>query len=484
MVFFGRGKTMIKASIYNFKRVFAASAILMIIIGLGGYVFAQQPPELAPDDDEAAIEWRRELYQRLEAHRRAVSLAMAQRKRIFARTWNISRFDSDFDSQWQGAIVASDGNLYFAVSSHSLRRGGAVFRLDVQTGEIRQLCNDISRICGEDPTRQTPQGLLPTQAFEVNGVVYWGTHFSAASPNAMMNYSGGYVVGYDIENDEWRNLGIIRENYAIDAISADEQRNRLYITVSPLPHNAGRASYLYGIDLENKDKRNLGVIGYGGYYRAIWVDREGNCWIGGNAGSLLKYILADGEIEGFPNALPYLRTDMGFTDGNAANQTQRSMNWARRTPGGNMAIFTMYGGVGLYTFDPRNIGGRWGSGFQWVTDIGVTGMGAALGGERFYFIKETSVPGEDFQLLHLHSIDYTGRTRRGIVDHGAIRDNDGRVPVTIHSMALGEGDRLYIIGEWITRDGDSTIMDYDEAGRRIPWGTAIMLGEIRLTDRD
>ncbi|HEX9617791.1 MAG TPA: hypothetical protein VGA03_10275, partial [Anaerolineales bacterium] len=62
----------------------------------------------------------------------------------------LNEIKPDYDGQWQGITVASDGNCYFGSSTHSYRHGAGFFRFDPRTRELTILADDMTTICGED----------------------------------------------------------------------------------------------------------------------------------------------------------------------------------------------------------------------------------------------------------------------------------------------------------------------------------------------
>src|SRR5512135_2543446 len=101
--------------------------------------------------------------------------------RASMRTFPLNTYKRELDGQWQGIRLASDGNVYFASSSHSAHHGGSFFEYDTRTGKITELVHDITEICGEDP-QTNPQGKIHNDIVESNGWLYMATHYAADKP--------------------------------------------------------------------------------------------------------------------------------------------------------------------------------------------------------------------------------------------------------------------------------------------------------------
>jgi hypothetical protein len=66
---------------------------------------------------------------------------VAGEKTLVVKSWNLCEYQSDLDGQWIGSIAASDGNCYFASSSHSSRTSAHFFKFDPGTEKITLLCD-------------------------------------------------------------------------------------------------------------------------------------------------------------------------------------------------------------------------------------------------------------------------------------------------------------------------------------------------------
>ena len=201
-----------------------------------------------------------------------------QRVRSFA----LNGYKRELDGQWQGIRLASDGNVYFASSSHSAHVGGAFFKYDTTTGKVTELVHEITDVCGED-VQTNPQGKIHSDIVEANGWLYMATHFASEKPGAYATWTGSHALGYEIATGKMRDYGVIRPNYtAYSAVGVDPKRNYLYVYL--LSHDARQEAHVYRIDTVSGDKVDLGAVsapGGGGFDKGsfwMFVDRRGDAW--------------------------------------------------------------------------------------------------------------------------------------------------------------------------------------------------------------
>src|SRR4051794_12896131 len=93
--------------------------------------------------------------------------------RLIARTYN-SGFELAHDT-YNGLSAASDGKIYYVLSSESYLTGAQMFVFDPTTDRIRHL-GDITEACGEKGKRSIAQGKSHVNFIEANGKLYFATH--------------------------------------------------------------------------------------------------------------------------------------------------------------------------------------------------------------------------------------------------------------------------------------------------------------------
>jgi len=390
------------------------------------------------------------------------------------QTFPLDDYKRELDGQWEGIRLASDGNVYFASSSHSAHHGASFFKYDTTTGLVTELVHEITDICGED-VQTNPQGKIHSDIVEANGWLYMATHFAAEKPGAWATWTGSHALGYELATGNWRDYGVILPGYtAYSAVGVDAARNYLYVFLTG--QTAGQASYIYRIDTVTGDKTNLGQVGApsnggGGYdFASYWtfVDQRGDVWFSvKNQGGDLQQIHGDtGVIEVHPNALPPLvRWDTNQLETDPTLQSSRHINWMQPLDGDH-ALLTMWtsGGM-LYKFDSTQ---PMASAFTAIKHIGYNYLGGiALGGNRvFYYQRENRGFGNQDapQNFHLLSVSLDETAGYPITDHGLMVDPDGRKAWRIPGMMTDGLGHVYMIGDWWTISGDVGTWRYDWNG--------------------
>ena len=189
------------------------------------------------------------------------------------QSFALNKYKRELDGQWQGIRLASDGNVYFASSSHSAHHGASFFKYDTTTGQVTELVHEITDICGED-VQTNPQGKIHSDIVEANGWLYMATHFAAEKPGAYETWTGAHALGYELATGKWRDYGVILPGYtSYSAIGVDPARHYLYVFLTG--QTAGQAAYMYRINTVTGDKTNLGQVSApsdGGYDYLVLLD--------------------------------------------------------------------------------------------------------------------------------------------------------------------------------------------------------------------
>jgi hypothetical protein len=359
-------------------------------------------------------------------------------------------FPRDLDGQWQGSIFASDGNCYFASSSHSSRRGAIFCKYDPRTARITVLADDITTVCNEDPAKTPPQGKIHSPFVEANGWIYLLTHLANYWAEGCNNYTGAHVVGYELATGRFRDFGVIHPRYSgYSAIAVDPVRNCIYAFVTPFAaedkNNGG--SHIYRIDIATGKKQDLGQIGKRGstsFY--FFLDDQGNCWssLNGSNGNLYRIRRDSDTIEVFENVLP--RRGQSTTQP-STRPAARYWTWAAPMDGGRRGLILHEGA--LWVFDPSKDPSS-PEAFKLLNRIGGAGLGTALAGGRVYFSQ-----GRRGGLVSLKSVALTPDAT--VIDHGIIVDQDGRSPLPsrLEQLAADGKGLVFMTGDWsVLNDGE------------------------------
>lgn len=413
------------------------------------------------------------------------------------RVWTLSmnKICKEWDGQWQGMAVASDGACYFGSSTHSKGHGAGFHKFDPATWRHTMLAEDMTYVCGEQDT-PSQQGKVHSPVVECDGWLYFTTHLSNYWKEGIENYTGAHVMGYCLATGEFRDLGIVKPRYSIySAIGVDPERKKLYVFVVPFLEELYESDgcHLYSVDIATGEKEDLALVVPGRKGAAFWffVDNRGDVWFSlwkkhydydGDRGNLYVWRAEDKKLETFADVLPKGRLIDGTPVTDETLLSQRCWTWVSPLPGREKCYFTMGclggGDERLWRFDPsKDIAS--GEAFEEVASVGSTYFESAVGGDRFYFIQyedlqdartlfsederevDPESPGYVDRKLHLRSISLKeGDDPNVITDHGPVVDAEGRAARMIMSMAADDKGRVYTYGSWHVKSFKEATLQY------------------------
>jgi hypothetical protein len=408
---------------------------------------------------------------------------------------SMNKICKEWDGQWQGMTVASDGNCYFSSSTHSKGHGAGFHKFNPETYEHTMLAEDMTYVCGEESTG-SQQGKIHSPVVECDGWLYFTTHLSNYWKEGIEKYTGAHALGYELSTGKFRDFGIVKPRYSIySAIGVDPVRKKLYVFVVPfLPElYESDGCHLYSIDIASGEKQDLGLVVKGRRAASFWfyVDNNGNVWFTlwkkhytyeNDRGNLYVYRPDKGMIDTYVDVLPKGKLIDGTPVTDEYNLSQRAWTWLQALPGRGKCYFTM-GALGggderLWLFDPsKKI--ETGEAFQELASIGSNYFQTAVGGNRLYFVQyadlndERALFSEDVReidpsskeyverKLHLRSISLEeGKDHNSITDHGEIVDQDGRAARMIMSMTADDKGRVYMYGSWHVKSFKEATLQY------------------------
>lgn len=370
--------------------------------------------------------------------------ASAAPRRVRLANHALNRHIRLLDGQWQGMILASDGNIYVGGGSHNPDLGAAFFRYEPKTGMLKLLVENITLVCGEDPTKTPPQGKIHSPIVEQDGWLYFGTHLANYTEEGRKAYTGAHLLGYQLATGKFRDFGVVHPNYTnYCCLGIDAARKRIWFYVTPFYDGDG--SHLYQVDIASGKKHDAGLVApwrnrkdHGPPSFACFVDGRGDCWLTTrNDRTLYVGRAATGKVEAFPDAIPEAAIAAGTRD-----------PWkAARPLDADRALIVMAGK--MWTFDAREAP-RGPKTFTPLCDVDPLQRIEcfALGGGRFYWTlrEKPDAP------LRLMSAALAKPTEH--FDHGEITDEAGRKPMWAGDLTTDGKGTLYMVGRWGVSEAD------------------------------
>jgi hypothetical protein len=407
-------------------------------------------------------------------------------RKLIARTWN-SGFELAHDT-YNGMSAASDGKIYYVLSSESIDTGAQVYSFDPATSKITHL-GDLTEACGEKGLKTIVQGKSHVKFVESKGKLYFSTHLGyyditdgmetpGKPPAGYKPYPGGHLLSVDMKTGKFEELALAPNGEGILTTNMDTQRGRLYGLTWP-------TGYFFRYDLAKKEMKNLGPFcekgenGKGQSFRTICrsiaVDpTDGSAYFSVSTGDILRYRYDKDAVETV--AGDNLRKDyFGLYD--PTSPGHMGYNWRQVIwcPTDKM-FYGVHGNSGyLFRFDPRSetveVLDRLTSepskrsgmfdqfsygylGFELGPDhrtlYYLTGGPVYVDGKRVRG-KESTAKGESKGIEDLHLITYDIPTAK-YQDHGAIFLPNGDRPEYVNSIAVGKDGTVYTLCR-ITENG-------------------------------
>ncbi|MBQ3821052.1 MAG: hypothetical protein II809_06270 [Bacteroidales bacterium] len=416
----------------------------------------------------------------------------AMKNKVYSISMN--KICKEWDGQWQGMAVASDGNCYFGSSTHAKSHGAGFHKFDPRTYRHTMIVEDMTYQCGEQDL-PFQQGKIHSPIVECDGWLYFCTHLSNYWKEGIEAYPGAHVFGYEMATGEFRDYGIVKERYSIySAIAVDPVLKKLYVFSVPFVPELYKSDgcHLMSIDMVTGEKKDCGKVVDGRLGASFWffVDKDSNVWFTlwkrnyvyeNDFGNLYCYNPSADSIKVYDNVLPKGQL-IDETPVSEARNEQRAWTWLSPFPGRDKCYFiqgTLGGGdERLWIFDPsKDIVS--GEAFEPVAYIGSSYFETAVGGDRLYFCQyedledartifsedereiDPDSPAYVDRKIHLRSISLTeGGLHREIKDHGPIIDQDGRQALMIMSMAADDDGHVFVYGSWRPKSFKEATLQY------------------------
>ena len=388
---------------------------------------------------------------------------------------------------YNAITAASDGKIYYVLSSQAIDQGGKMYAFDSKSGEAIFIA-DLTEACGEKEMNAISQGKSHVKFYESQGKLYFATHVGyyemiegmermpQHAPNGYKLYPGGHFLSYDMKSGQFEDLALAPNGEGIITMTMDADRSHLYGITWP-------KGYFIHYDINTKKMDNLGPICANGeaglpgkdyrvLCRSIFVDpSDGTVYFSTSEGDILSYNPSwenIKKVEGVDLRLDY------FGKYDPADPGSMGYNWRAITwCGKEGAAYGVHGNSGyLFRFDPKakkiEIVDRITSepskksgmfdlfsygylGFQLDTDnetlYYLTGGPIYVDGKRVKGVDAIAM-GAAKGLENLHFVTYNILTNK-YIDHGPIFYENGDRPTYVNSIAIGNDGNVYTLARFM-----------------------------------
>jgi len=391
---------------------------------------------------------------------------------------------------YNGLYCASDGNIYYVLSSIDKDQGGKMYCYNPATDKI-SFCGDLTEVCGEKGLKAIPQGKNHVTFIETDGKLFFSTHIGyydydaskdmdimGTPPKGYNPYPGGHLLSYDLKVKTFVDYGVVPEKEGVLSMNMDVRQGVIYGLTWP-------TGYFFRFDINKGEMKNFGTVFLGGengtgenfrtICRSIAINpHDGVAYFSTSDGDIYKYNSTADKLEVVGRNV--LKKDY-FGKYNPSTPGHMGYHWRQIFwHEHNQLFYGVHGNSGyLFSFDPKNanielverltsVPSRK-SGMYDQFSYGY--LGFVLGGDNqtIYYLtgapifkngnrvvgKSSTGKGEAKGLEHLHLITYNLRSRK-YFDHGAILFEDGKDPLYVNSITIGKDGTVYFLGR-ITNNG-------------------------------
>jgi hypothetical protein len=387
---------------------------------------------------------------------------------------------ADGHDTYNGISPASDGRIYYVLSSEKPDVGARMFSYDPAGKTVKSL-GDLTEAAGEKGMNAISQGKSHVAFYESQGKLYFASHIGYYSiidgmekpgipPPGMKPYPGGHFLEYEMATGRFRSLAVAPRNEGIITFTMDAQRQRLYGLSWPTGH-------LLRFDMASRDLKDIGAVseqgedGKGSTFRTICrsmtVEPEtGAVYFSTSDGVIHRYRPDTDQVEVV--AGDNLKKDyFGLYDPSSAGHM--GYNW-RQTfwYGPGKVIYGVHGNSGyLFRFFPATeqvemldrITSEPSKRSGMFDQFSYGYLGFALGPDNaIYYLtggpvfengrrvkgKDSTAKGESKGRENLHLVTWhipTGKYR----DHGPIFFATGQRPNYVNSIAVGKDGSVYCL---------------------------------------
>jgi hypothetical protein len=388
---------------------------------------------------------------------------------------------ADSHDSYNAVSCASDGRIYYVLSSEKPDVAARMFSYDPGSGAVENL-GDLNQAAGEKDQKSIAQGKSHVSFVESRGKLYFATHLGYYSivdgmekpgipPAGMTPYPGGHFLSYDMAARKFENIAIAPRHEGIITFNMDVQRERLYGLTWPTGH-------LLRYDLAKHEMKDIGAVseqgesGKGPTFRTICRSMsinpdDGSVYFSTSDGVIHRYVYGTDTVESV--TADNLKKDyFGLYDPSSAGHM--GYNW-RQTfwyeP--EKAVYGVHGNSGyLFRFltstdtvevlDRITSDDSKRSGMFDEFSYGYLGFTLGPDGRTIYYLtggpvyengrrvkgKESTAKGESKGRENLHLITWDIPARK-YTDHGPIFFANGQRPTYVNSIAVGKDGSVYAL---------------------------------------
>ena len=411
---------------------------------------------------------------------------------LTAITYN-SGFPEAHDT-YNALTMASDGNIYYVLSSDQIHVGGKMYLYNPETDQTEYL-GDLTEICGEAGQNFIPQGKSHTRFYERNGKLYFSTHVGyyelidgmdrlpVNPPAGYKLYPGGHIISYDLKTKQFEDLALIPNGEGMVSMTMDRDRGQIFGISWP------RGNFIH-FDVNTGVLKSLGQISKNGeagepgddfrsLCRSLLVEPDtGTAYFSISEGDIFSYDPGDREVKKL--SAVNLRLDY-FGKYDPTRPGSMGYNWRKifwYKPEGS--AYAVHGNSGyLFKFNPKKstvelvrritseLSAKSGMfdqfsygylGFQLGPDgktiYYLTGGPIYIDGKRAYEATEVAKgAAKGLENLHLITYDIESRIYQ---DHGPVFYPNGDRPLYVNSIAVGKGGEVYALARVTENDRTRT----------------------------
>lgn len=402
-------------------------------------------------------------------------------------------FDSGFPDAhdtYNAMSMASDGCLYYVLSSDKLDVGGQMFRFNPSSEEIKHL-GDLNVICGQSDKKCIAQGKSHVLFYEYQQKLYFATHVGyyqlidgmdrlpEQAPDGFDLYPGGHILSYDLSNETFEDLSMIPDGEGVVSMCMDTQRGNMFGITWP-------TGQFFTYQVKDKKLTLLGKISGNGeagtpgedfrsLCRSLVVDEDtGYCYWTTIEGDIFYVDPMELKIHRLSNA--HLRLDY-FGKYEPSLPGTMGYHWRQifwYAP--EQVAYGVHGNSGyLFKFDPKaqtvEIVDRITSlpskksGFFDQFSYGYLGFTLGPDGKTIYYLtggpifengkriegEKSIAKGAAKGLENLHLITYEIPTNT-YQDHGPIFYENGERPLYVNSISVDAAKNVYTLAR-VNRNG-------------------------------